>query len=190
MKYHDDSVYIEQILDGNSQAYAYLVNKHKDMAYTIAIKIVKNAEDAEEIAQDAFVKAYRSLGSFRKKSKFSTWLYRIVYNTAISKVRKKQIEFAPVDDYITDNYSEDEINPDVNKLSDEEQETLVNKALDVLPEEESLLITMFYKNDNSIDEISEITGLSVSNVKVKLHRIRKKLHDEIEMLFQNKFSYR
>ena len=82
--------YIDQVLGGNINAFTYIVDRHKDKAYNLAFRICCNHEEAEEIAQDSFLKAYRALGSFKRKSSFSTWLYRIVYNTAISYVRVKK----------------------------------------------------------------------------------------------------
>jgi RNA polymerase sigma factor (sigma-70 family) len=177
MKYQDDSYYIERVLNGDSSAYGMLVAKHKNMVFSIVLKILNNREDAEEIAQDAFLKAYSSLNSFEKKSKFSTWLYRIAYNTAISKTRKKKVEFVGLETTIVENYSTDEITLNSHSIEDVDQKALVDKALSTLNEGDNLLVTLFYKGDNTIDDISEITGLSASNVKVKLFRIRKKLYE-------------
>ena len=184
MKYRDDSYYIERILGGDSSAYAGLVARHKNMVFSIALKILKNREDAEEVAQDSFLKAYESLGSFEKKSKFSTWLYRIVYNVSISKTRKKRLEFVGIDDRIITNYSEDRIHADVGQFDENEQKILIDKALKELPGKDNLLITLFYKSENSIEDISKITGLSESNVKVRLHRIRKRLYGEISEMMK------
>src|ERR1035437_5059789 len=107
MKFETDTFYLQQIMTGNVRAYAILVEKHKEMVFSIALKILHNREDAEEIAQDVFVKAYQSLANFKNEAKFSTWLYRIVYNTAISKVRKKKIELSPLDESTINNYSDD-----------------------------------------------------------------------------------
>ena len=96
-------------MNNDVSAYTILVDKHKNMAFTVAYRIVRNREDAEEIAQDAFVKVYQSLKSFKKESKFSTWLYRIIYNTAISKTRKKQLETTNLDYNVVENFSTDEI---------------------------------------------------------------------------------
>ncbi|MDP4282175.1 MAG: sigma-70 family RNA polymerase sigma factor [Bacteroidota bacterium] len=184
MKYQDDSYYIEKVLLGDVSAYATLVAKHKSFVFIIALKIVNNREDAEEIAQDVFLKAYQSLKTFEMKSKFSTWLYRIAYNTAISKKRKKKVEFVGMDDSVITNYSTDEVTKGVDVLEEQDQIRLMEKALQRLPEEDNLLITLFYKADNSIEDISQITGLSTSNVKVKLHRIRKRLYDDIQELIK------
>ena len=90
MDNNSDQIYIDKVLQGDTNAFAYLINKYKDMAYTIAIKIVKSHEDAEEVAQDSFLKAYEKLDSFKGNSKFSTWLYTIVYRNSITKIRKKK----------------------------------------------------------------------------------------------------
>jgi RNA polymerase sigma factor (sigma-70 family) len=184
MKYRDDNFYIDRVLNGEVAAYASLVDKHKDLVFSIALKILNNREDAEEVAQDAFVKAYQSLKSFERKSKFSTWLYRIVYNAAISRTRKKKMEFVAMDDNIIRNYTETEITERVDHLDENEQRVLMDKALKRLPEEDHLLVTLFYHAENSVDEISYITGLSASNVKVRLHRIRKKIYTEISEMMR------
>jgi RNA polymerase sigma factor (sigma-70 family) len=179
MKYQEDNYYIDRVLAGDVSAYAPLVSKHKDLVFSIALKILSNREDAEEIAQDAFLKAYQAIRTFERKSKFSTWLYRITYNAAISRTRKKKMEFVGLDASLIDNYSTDPVTPAVQEMGDTDQQELVEKALAKLPDDDNLLVTLFYKGDNSIEDISSITGLSVSNVKVKLFRIRKKLFEEM-----------
>jgi len=182
MAINKDQLYIDKVISGDLSAYTYLVDKHKDMAFSVALRIVRNYEDAEEIVQDAFVKAYQNMEAFRNKSKFSTWLYRIVFNAAISRTRKKSLESTDLDSFVIDNYSTDEIKENINKLDSNEQIKLVNKLIDKLPPLEYTLINLYYKEECSIDEISEITGLTDSNVKVKLHRIRKKLYSELQQI--------
>ncbi len=182
MAINKDQLYIDKVISGDLSAYTYLVDKHKDMAFSVALRIVRNREDAEEIVQDAFVKAYQNMDAFRNKSKFSTWLYRIVFNAAISRTRKKSLESTDLDSFVIDNYSTDEIKENINKLDSSEQIKLVNKLIDKLPPLEYTLINLYYKEECSIDEISEITGLTDSNVKVKLHRIRKKLYSELQQI--------
>ena len=180
MKFQDDSHYIDRVQSGDVSAYSMLIEKHKNLVFSIAVKILGSREDAEEVAQDSFLKAYHSLGTFERKSKFSTWLYRIAYNGAISKKRKKKLDAVEIDDHIMFNYSTDAITSSVNQLDENEQIQLIDKALQQIPEEDNLLITLFYKAEHSIEEISYITGLSQSNVKVKLHRIRKKLYEIVQ----------
>ena len=141
-----DQIYIDKVLQGNTSSYNYLVNNYKDMVYTIAIKIVRNREDAEEVAQDSFIKAFQKLNSFKGESKFSTWLYTIVYRTAISKIRKKTIEITDIDDFVMENHSVDFSFPQMDLLKAEEQKKYVKYAIDSLPELDALLITLFYLN--------------------------------------------
>ena len=175
MKFREDQYYIEQILNGHTAAYRQLVEKHQDFVYTIVKRIVSRAEEAEELAQDVFVKAYNKLPDFRGSAKFSTWLYRIAYNTAISHTRKKKVEFLSTEDHIIENHSEDELMQNLFGLSPEEQKNLINNAMASLPKTDSLIITLFYFHDKDLEEISEIIGMTRNNVKVKLHRIRKRL---------------
>jgi RNA polymerase sigma-70 factor (ECF subfamily) len=170
------------VLGGDVAAYASLVAKHKNLVFSIALKILNNREDAEEIAQDCFLKVFHALRTFEKKSKFSTWLYRIVYNAAISKTRKKRLEVVPMDNHVIHNYTEDEIRTGMDEIDPDEQKKMIDLAMARLSDDDNLLITLFYKGNNSIEEISNITGLSMSNVKVRLHRIRKKLHDELVVM--------
>jgi len=180
MAFRDDEFYIDQVVKGNNNAFAGLVDKHKEMVYTIAAKILRNPEDAEEIAQDTFLKAFNALSSFKREAKFSTWLYRIAYNAAISRSRKKRHEFAAIDEEMISNYTTDSVSKSVNELDQEEQIAAINTLMEKLPEEENLLLSLFYKKERSVEEISEITGYSQSNVKVKLYRIRKRMYADLE----------
>lgn len=183
-----DQIYIEKVLQGDISSYNYLVNNYKDMVYTIALKIVRNHEDAEEIAQDSFVKAFQKLESFRGESKFSTWLYTIVYRTAISKIRKKNIETTDIDDFVIENHSVDFSFPQLDLLKAEEQRKYVKIAIDSLSELDALLITLFYLNENTFDEINEITGLTKTNIKVRLFRARKKLYKELSQILETELK--
>ena len=188
MAYKDDNFYLEQIKRGNTDAYAMLINKHKTMAFNVALRITHNREDAEEVIQDAFLKVYYSLKDFEGKSKFTTWLFRIVYNQAISKIRKKTIDQHTIDEEIIDNFTVSEISNGLTYLKAEEQTKYINLALAKLTEEDSTIVTLFYLNESSVEEVSEITGLSEANVKVKLHRSRKKLYDELKLLLSNEVN--
>lgn len=180
MDYKDDITYIEQILKGKINAFSYIVDHHKDNAYNLAFRISGNAEDAEEIAQDSFMKAYRSLKDFRKKSSFSTWLYRIVYNTAISHVRLKKKGILSLEDFPAE--TKDFL---VNNTTEEEAEkeyrnSLINFALQKINEEERALISLFYFDELSVEEIAEIAIQTKSNIKVRLFRARMKMLEVIE----------
>ena len=179
-----DLYYIDKVLDGDTGSFTILVNRHKDMVFTIVNRILRSREDAEEIAQDVFLKAFQSLKKFKREAKFSTWLYRIAYNTAISKTRKKRIEVSAIEDSIIENYTFDEIIEELDEFSLDDKRKYFENALKKIPEEDSLLLTMFYLEEQSIEQISEISGLTVSNVKVKLHRIRKKLYQTIDEMMK------
>jgi RNA polymerase sigma-70 factor (ECF subfamily) len=189
MAFREDEFYIDQVINGNNKAFASLVDKHKEMVFTIVVKILRNREDAEEIAQDTFVKAFNALSSFKREAKFSTWLYRIAYNAAISKSRKKRHEFTAIDEEMIDNYTTDTVSKSVNELDREEQIAAINTLMEKLPEEENLLLTLFYKKEKTVEEISEISGYSQSNVKVKLYRIRKKMYTELEGYLKETSNY-
>jgi RNA polymerase sigma-70 factor (ECF subfamily) len=184
MMQQKDLYYIDKVLDGDIQSFAILVNRYKNMVFTIANRILKSREDAEEIAQDVFLKAFQSLQKFKREAKFSTWLYRIAFNTAISKTRKKRIEISAIDDYTIENYTFDEILDDFEEFNLDDKRKYFEAALKKIPEGDGVLLSMFYLQELSIEEISEISELSVSNVKVKLHRIRKKLYQTINELMK------
>jgi RNA polymerase sigma factor (sigma-70 family) len=175
MENSDELKIIEQVKQGDLLSFRLLVDKYKTMAYNVAIQVVRNNEDAEEVTQDAFLKAYQSISSFKGESKFSTWFYRVVFNLAVSKTRKKKIETSNIDDVQIADKDIYETYETYSKLEQAERNQQLKQAIDELKEEESLIITLFYLNENSIEEISEITNFSVSNVKVKLFRARKKL---------------
>ncbi|NLN95406.1 MAG: sigma-70 family RNA polymerase sigma factor [Bacteroidales bacterium] len=182
----DDNIIIARVLNGETAAFEVLVNRYKDMAFSIALRVCKNTEDAEEVAQDAFLKAYQSLSKFKQESKFSTWLYRIVTNTAISSTRKRKIAMVSLDKPIIENYSENEIQNNMNQFDFEEQSRMIKKTMQLLHPQDCLLLNMFYTDNLSIEEIEEITGLTQTNIKVKLHRIRKKLYSLInEQMIKN-----
>ena len=183
-----DQIYIDKVLTGDTNAFAYLINKYKNMAYTISIKIVKNHEDAEEIAQDSFLKAYQKLDTFKGESKFSTWLYSIVYRNSISKIRKKNIITTDIDAFVLESHTTDLDFPQIEAIKNGEQKIYVAKAIDNLPEMDALLVTLFYLNENTIDEIVEITNLTKSNIKVKLFRARKKLFNELSLLLKDELK--
>ncbi len=180
-----DKYYINQVLDGNTNAFSYLVDRYKDMVYLIAVKMLKNSEDAEELSQDIFVKAYSSLDMFKFESKFSTWIYRITYNAAISKLRKKQIEVVDIEN---SNVPVRDVVSSYNAISELkilEQKKYINMAIESLKEDDALLIILYYLNENSIEEISEITQLTSSNVKVKLFRARKRFYEELKVFLKD-----
>lgn len=173
MEPKDDIYYIEKVKAGQKNAFSYIVEKYRDIVFSIALKVLKNRDDAEEMAQESFIKAYKSLHTFKGNAKFSTWLYRITYNTCISEVRKRKIKYTSTDDVeIRDEAQE----MNLDGIPSENRERIIKDAMSRLPEDEYTLVLLYYFEEQSIDEISSVSGLSESNTKVKLYRARKKLY--------------
>jgi RNA polymerase sigma-70 factor (ECF subfamily) len=189
MDYRGDIYYIEQILAGNCNAFSFIVDRHKDRAYNLAFRICGNHEEAEELAQDSFLKAYRSLNSFKMKSSFATWLYRIVYNTTISHIRIKKKGVLSLEDFPAD--ATDFISGSANEEEAEREyrSSLVNFALQKISEEDRALVSLYYYDEMSADEIADVTGLSKANIKVKLFRARQKMTEIIQKVEKKKFVY-
>ncbi|MTI20303.1 RNA polymerase sigma factor [Fulvivirga sp. RKSG066] len=179
----EDHVYINQVLDGDMSAFAWLVDKHKQNAYTLALKIVKNEYDAEEVSQDAFLKAFKALSKFKQESSFSTWLYRIVYNTALSKIKKKQLDTTPIEDG-HHNITMGKLTESMTGLIAEDRKKYLKLAINKLGDEEAVLVNLYYTAEKDMTEIAQVMDMSHVNVRVKLSRVRKKLYTILEQLLK------
>nr|WP_294943641.1 sigma-70 family RNA polymerase sigma factor [uncultured Mucilaginibacter sp.] len=177
----DEQIYINRVLKGDGSAYRYLVEQNKRIVYSIAFRVLNNKEDAEDAAQESFMKAYNQLHTFEGKSKFSTWLYTITYRICVSRLKKKSIDINTIDDDTIENYSDDANTPH-KELTEKEGRGFVKASIEKLPKLDALLVTLYYFNENSISEIEEITGLTPSNIKIKLFRARKVLEHELKFL--------
>ena len=170
-----DQHLINQTLGGDTQSFSKLVEKYQDFVFTIAIRVVKVREEAEEVAQDSFIKAFEKLDTYQGTAKFSSWLYSIVYRKALDSLRKKQrVQTLDVVDDITE-WETSEIENALGYLQQKERNAYIQKAIDSLPETEAALITLYYFEDLSVKEMASITALTEDNVKIKLYRSRKKL---------------
>jgi RNA polymerase sigma-70 factor (ECF subfamily) len=170
-----DKLYLQKVLEGDIYKFSYFIEKYKDMAFSIAFRIINNREDAEEIVQDSFLRAYKSLKKFRFDSKFSTWFTRIVVNNSLSKLKREKKDSFDVDlDKISDSIIEN-VDSVYKDLTRADQQKYINHALDDMCTEDSLLLTLYYLNENSIEEITEITNISQKTLKMKIHRARKKM---------------
>jgi RNA polymerase sigma factor (sigma-70 family) len=180
----DDTYYLNLVLSGDTAAFSYLVDRYSDMVYSLALKMLKNETDAEDLTQEIFIAVFKSLDKFKGNSKFSTWIYRITYNKAVSKLRKTSwIKFSEVEkaaDHQTEEYGEQP-----GLTSSDEQLQQLEAAVEALPDDEQVLIMLYYYENESVEAIASITSLSESNVKVKLFRIRKKLKDVLEQQKSN-----
>ena len=186
MKHLDDQFYLDKILKGDPASYAVLVNKYKDMVYSIAIKILRDADDAQDLAQECFITAYQQLHKYQGRSKFSTWLYTIVYRAAVTQLRQNKLDTTFIGDSV--NEVSDSTNNQFDQLQSKQVGQQVRIAIDRLPQTEALLVTLYYINDLPIKEIQEITGLFKSNIKIKLFRARKKLERELAFLLDDKMK--
>ncbi|WP_214227299.1 sigma-70 family RNA polymerase sigma factor [Pedobacter sp. B4-66] len=181
-----DQDLITEVLMGNTASYSELVKRHQRFVFTLAIRFAKNREDAEEIAQDCFVKAYRALGTFKQTSKFSTWLYTITYTTAMSFLRKKRIETQSI------HGEENELQLEGHKsdLSSNLAESrstnkYLDEAINTLQPDDVMIVTLFYKGEQSLEEIAQALNMPANTVKIRLHRARAKLKERLEFLLKD-----
>ncbi len=185
-----DQYLIDKTLEGDTNAFGELVDRYQNFVYTIAIRILKVSEEAEEVAQDSFIKAYDSLKTFRGESKFSTWLYRIVYHKSLDRVKmNKRHRAYEFNEEITDD-SLNHIENGLESMLNSERSDMIKKCIAGLPEDEAAIITLYYFEEQSVKEISKVTDLTEDNIKVKLFRSRKKLFSLLESYIEPKISDR
>ena len=171
----NDQHYINLVIKGDTNAFATLVGRYKDMVFTLSLKMLQNREEAEEAAQDTFIKIYRSLGRFKGESKFSTWIYQVTYNNCLDRLRKQKRSrtFVALDEFAE--YEVRSLMDALDTIEEAERKQMIKNCLNLLAPEENFLLTLYYFNEASIKEISVIMNINVNNVKIKLFRTRKKL---------------
>lgn len=180
-----DNDIISRILQGDTQIYSEIVKRYQNFVFTITLRYTQSREDAEEVAQDVFVKAYRSLKDFRGESKFSTWLYTIVTTTCLSFLRKKKLDVHSLDnERVFEMADNQDSGFKANQVETKSRQAMVNEAIRLLSADDAKLITLFYKGEQSLDEIAKIMGLEPNNVKVRLHRARGRLKEKMETHFK------
>lgn len=172
---HDEAHIIQEILGGKTSQYEYFLDRYGRQVFLLIARIVSCQEDAEELTQDVFLKAFQSLSSFKKESSFSTWVYRIAYNMAVSATRRKTSQVMHFDESMLATLSDVQVD---EALEDEQEERMaqLSLALDKLEADEKALVTLYYMEEKSMSELAFILGITEGNVKVKLYRIRKKLY--------------
>ena len=180
----NDNEIISKVLSGDQQAYAGLVNRYQNYVFTLALRMVKSREDAEEVAQDVFIKAYRYLADFRGESKFTTWLYTIVNNTAISFLRKKKLDIHSLDnEKVFELADSQDSGMRANIVEQKSKLAMVSNAIGMLGTDDAEIITLFYKGEQSLDEIAQVLGIESNTAKVRLHRARTRLKEKMEKHF-------
>jgi len=180
----NDNEIISKVLSGDTQAYAALVTRYQNYVFTLTLRMVKSREDAEEVAQDIFVKAYRALADFRGDSKFSTWLYTIVNTTCITFLRKKKLEVHSLDnENVFAAADSQDSGFRANLVEQKSKVNMVNQAIALLSPDDAQVITLFYKSEQSLEEIAQVLGLEANTAKVRLHRARTRLKEKMEKHF-------
>ncbi|HWS00547.1 MAG TPA: sigma-70 family RNA polymerase sigma factor [Prolixibacteraceae bacterium] len=181
-----DSVHIQHVLNGSTEDFRYLIRKYKDLAFSVAVSVVKNEFDAEEVVQESFIKAYKNLSSLKEKSNFKTWFYRILINEAFKRFQKMKGEiFLPVKENLADI---EDVADSFRGMNHDEQIQLVTESLKKIPPKECLTLQLFYLEGNSINEITNCTGWSEANIKVILHRARKHLLEVVKIRMENELT--
>jgi RNA polymerase sigma-70 factor (ECF subfamily) len=178
---HDADI-VKSVLLGNKTAYAVLVDRYQSFVFTIVSRLIIQREEAEDVSQEVFVKAYLSLAGFKGNSKFSTWLYTIAHTTAISHLRKHRPDILFAEDEKLASYLDKRVSA-VNDSGARSTKQLVNIAIKQLPSDDAEIITLFYLAEQSIEEIAIIMSLQTNNVKVKLHRARQKMKEIVERTY-------
>lgn len=180
----NDTEIIKSVLNGDHQAYAGLVNRYQNYVFTLVLRFIKNREDAEELSQDIFIKAYRALSNFRGESKFSTWLYTIANTTCITFLRKKKLEIHSLDnEKVFESANSKDSGFSANQVEQKSKINIVNKAITLLNPDDAEILTLFYKAEQSLEEIGTILKLETNTAKVRLHRARARLKEKMEKHF-------
>lgn len=179
MRRLSDQEIIESVLKGNTNDFSSLISRYKNRAFSLLLRLLKNRMEAEEALQDAFMKAFSNLQSFRKESAFGTWFYRIAYNTALTRLKSRKNKtdklLESIDDFEAEGILKYE--GENNSVND-----ILLKLIEKLPGNYSLVLTLFYINGFSCEEIAGLTSNSESNVKVLLYRARTALRKKITEL--------
>ena len=181
-----DEEIINRILKGDQSVFALLVERYQNYVFTLILRFTDNREDAEELAQDVFVKAYRSLADFRGESKFSTWLFTIARTTCLSFLRKKKLDTLSLDNERTGLQVEARESAfHANQVEQKSRHAMLHQAISMLSPDDAQVLNLFYKGDQTLEEIGKIMRIEPNTVKVKLHRARQRLKDKLEKYFSH-----
>lgn len=177
-----DEALVHLVKGNHPSATEVLVNRHKRMVFNLAYRLLGNYHVAEEAAQDSFVKAFKSIGSFRGECGFVTWLYRICYNTCITYKRRRSFDTSELNEWNSGGMVAHQA---YGSIEQSDRSIYLNKALSTLDPEDIAIINLFYNDDTPTSEIASIVGISEGNVRIKLHRARKKLKEELYSILKD-----
>ncbi|MCW5517393.1 RNA polymerase sigma factor [Muriicola sp. Z0-33] len=175
MSNNHDQQYIDRVLSGDTHAFEVLIERYKHMVYTLAFKMVGIKEDAEEVAQDVFLKAFTALNTYKGEAKFSTWLYKIAYYRSLDylKKNKRKVRTSTID--ISEEYDVAALEGTLDALESTERTQMIREAMETLAPDDSVIITLYYFEELSLKEIAKVMDLTPNNVKVRLFRSRSRL---------------
>jgi RNA polymerase sigma factor (sigma-70 family) len=177
-----DEALINLVKENHNGAIVELINRYKRMVFNLALRLLGSYHDAEEAAQDTFVKAIQAIHTFRFDCQFATWLYRICYNTCITHKRKKNLVTTNINSNVNlgNHYT-----PPHGLAEQSDRNKYLEMAMQTLSDEDRAIVTLFYVDETTTNEIAAIVGISEGNVRIKLHRARKKLKEELHLLLKN-----
>ena len=167
----DENQLIARILDGHAEDFGYFLERYSQEAFAIVVRLVLQQEDAEELVQDAFVRAFNRLETFEGRSSFSTWICRIAYTTAVSWLRKRRMKYLSIDD--RPQLSDTEVD---EAFDDESRIEELTRAITLLKPDEQTLITLYYFDNRPFNDIAYILDAEPNTLATRLHRIRRKLY--------------
>lgn len=182
----EDHRLINQARDGDQKAFESLLNKYRNLVYHVMIKMVGNSQEAEDLTQEAFIKAFNALSSFNEEFAFSTWLMKIATNNCIDFLRKKKLRVFSInepiqykDEELQYEIPDHELTPD-RKMLAEEKSKYINSAIQSLPPRYRHVILLRHKEEKSYEEISEILNLPLGTVKARIFRAREMLNKKMK----------
>ncbi|MFN0016339.1 MAG: RNA polymerase sigma factor [Saprospiraceae bacterium] len=184
-----DEILIQQALSGRQSACSLLVKRYEKYVFTLALRFVKNREDAHEVAQDCFMRMFRYMADFRGECRFTTWLYRIVYSTSLNHLRKKTPEIQSLDDDQRPIQLKNDLVPDASRAMErDDRNATLRQAIDLLSYDDASIITLFYLYEQSLEEICQVMELTMTNAKTKLCRARQRLRAIMDANFASTFE--
>jgi RNA polymerase sigma-70 factor (ECF subfamily) len=173
----DDKLIAEKVIAGQRELFRFLVERHEKQVYALGISFLRNNDDAADFTQEVFIKAFRSLSQFEGASRFSTWLYRVAYNTALNKVSRRKEYLSLAENYDAQSSI---LTPEEESVKEAVRQA-VRQAVNELPERYRVCIDLFFFYERSYEEIEVITGDPVGTIKSHVFRakkiLREKLHD-------------
>lgn len=178
---HEDREWICRTVDGDAESFGFLVKKYQDRLYNGMVQILRNESEAEDVVQDAFVLAFSKLDSFQGKSAFFTWLYRIAYNVAITRLRRRKRGISLDGDDARMRLAIPDNGPLPNDPIEKQEEAVqLYEALDQLSSEHRSILVLREMEELDYDAIAEILELPVGTVRSRLHRARIRLRELLE----------